>query len=120
MSAVAPHISDMINAQNPTDQRSADDQQQGSYIPNKGDDWVLYLVSRVVLSQTRAAIAESPSEKQMTPIRIEAEDMTTTYRTESGSFASGGKLNLRTSRPHGASTAFTGEGRQLQRGAWLL
>jgi len=39
----------------------------------------------------------------MTPIRIEAEDMTlTTYRTESGSLASGGKLiSLHRSRPHG-------------------
>lgn len=49
----------------------------------------------------------------MTPIRIEAEDMTlTTYRTESGSFASGGKLiSLRNAAgPMGsASTVFTGE-----------
>ncbi len=49
----------------------------------------------------------------MTPIRIEAEDMTlTTYRTESSSFASGGKLislNNAAGFIGSASTVFTGE-----------
>jgi len=102
-----------INAQNPTDQRSAGTTSNGQGLMQTKVMIGYYTWFRggsVANPTNRAAIAESQREKQMTPIRIEAEDMTTTYRTESGSLASGRKLiSLRNAAgPMGsASTAFT-------------